>query len=974
MASDRFQAGERFHSSLSYFGLSYFGCFRLIPGLVVCAGLVTAQLSPQVFAQTSQKTDAASSQKTGSPDAAAQTPAAQNTAARNTAPQSGPEMVTVVEGIAEFRFPNGLKVLLFPDASRPTVTVNLTVFVGSRHEGYGEAGMAHLLEHMVFKGTPTNADIPGSLKQRGATYNGTTWLDRTNYYETLPASDENLEFALKMEADRMINSFIKGEDLAKEMTVVRNEFESGENEPQQVLLQRMMNAAFEWHNYGKSTIGNRADIERVPVENLQRFYRKFYQPDNAMLIVAGKFDPRKALQLINETFGAIPRPERTLETTYTEEPAQDGERLVTVRRVGEIPLAGLVYHIPSGSHPDFAAIDILSTILTSQPSGRLYEALVKRRVAASVAGFTFALHDPGVILFAAEAAQGTDGQSLLQTLTEAVETTVEKPFTPEEVERARQELLRQRELRAANSASVAIDLSDWAAQGDWRLFFLFRDRVEKVTPEDVQRVAAQFLTQTNRTAGIFHPTEKPQRTSVPAPPDVAAMIGDYKGREEVSQGEEFDPSPTAIESRLVRNVLSSGIKVTMFPRKTRGSTVDLRLNFRYGNPDELKGRATAAEFLPEMLTKGTKNRTRQQISDELDNYRAQLSASGDAGILTIYVKTKRENLGAVLEIVEDILRNPLFPAEELEILREEQLAAAGQQLADPTAIASNQVQRKISRYEPDDPRYVATIEEELARIKAVSIQDVRAVYSDLVGAGTGELTIVGDFDPEQAQTITDRITSGWKSNVPFQRLARESLNNDKGEYLRIETPDKANACYMAGMTLAMRDDDADYPAMAIGNFILGGGGLSSRLANRVRQQEGLSYGIQSALQPSAVDKRTVFYIFAISNPENAAQVQTAIQEELTKLVENGITQQELDEAREGYLKEQQVRRTNDRSLATMLEAYAFIGRDLNFVASFEDKIRALTVEEVNAALKKNLKPERLFIVAAGDFAAKAPAP
>ena len=263
--------------------------------------------------------------------------------------QAGVKPVTSIEGISEFKLDNGMSVLLFPDQSKPTVTVNLTVFVGSRHEGYGEAGMAHLLEHMLFKGTPTNSDIPQLLKDRGASFNGTTWLDRTNYYETMPASEDNLNFALQLEADRMINSRIDNEDLQSEFSVVRNEFERGENNPTRVLWQRMTAAAFLWHNYGNSTIGNRADIERVPIDNLKRFYRRYYQPDNAMLVIAGKFDQPKALALANRHFGSIPVPDRKLDQTYTVEPAQDGERLVTLRRVGDVAAVGAVYHVPSGA-------------------------------------------------------------------------------------------------------------------------------------------------------------------------------------------------------------------------------------------------------------------------------------------------------------------------------------------------------------------------------------------------------------------------------------------------------------------------------------------------------------------------------------------------------------------------------------------------------------------------------------------------
>lgn len=878
-----------------------------------------------------------------------------------------PAFIRAVEGIAELKLANGMQVLLFPDVSKPTVTVNVTFFVGSRHEGYGEAGMAHLLEHMLFKGTAARPAIPAELTKRGAQFNGTTWLDRTNYYETLSASDENLEFAISMEADRMINSLIKAEDLASEMTVVRNEFERGENSPQRVLMQRVFATAYEWHNYGQSTIGNRADIERVPVENLRRFYTRFYQPDNAMLVVAGKFDPQKAVALIQQHFGAIPKPDRVLDTTYTEEPAQDGDRMVVVRRVGEVPFAEVVYHIPAGGHPDYPAVDVLTTIMAMEPSGRLYDNLVKRRLAAAVFGSSFALHDPGVILFGAQAAPGTDGSTMLQNLIETIESSVEKPFTAEEVERARQEMLRQREIQVADSQGLAIQLSEWAAQGDWRLFFIYRDRLEAVTPEDVNRVAAQYLIRSNRTAGLFEPSKEVERATVPATPNITEMIGDYAGRADVVQGEEFDASPEGIESRLERSKLSSGIKVTLLPRKTRGSSVTLQLNVRYANLKDLNGLAMAAKMLPQLLDRGTENLTRQQISDELNNYRAEMNVSGDAGNLSVTVQTNRENLVPVLGVVREILRKPKLPAEELELIREDMLSGMANRVSDPVAIAMNTVTRKMAPYEVNDPRYIPELKDDLERVKSVTIEQIQDIYSRLIGSSVGELTVIGDFDKDLVVPAVEELTKEWKSDVPFERIPRVSVNNTTGDFTKVNTPDKANAAYFAAMTLPMKDSHPDYPALAIGNFVLGSGGLSSRLADRVRQKDGLSYTVQSNLAPSAVDERTSFYIFAISNPENATRLHEAIQEELKRLVEGGITHEELDRAKEGYLQSQQVARTEETSLIPLLEAYAFIGRDMKYVADYETKVRNLTVEDVNAALKKHIKPERLFIVSAGDF-------
>ena len=266
-------------------------------------------------------------------------------------------------------------------------------------------------------------------------------------------------------------------------------------------------------------------------------------------------------------------------------------------------------------------------------------------------------------------------------------------------------------------------------------------------------------------------------------------------------------------------------------------------------------------MLPRLMDRGTENMTRQQISDELDNYRAEMSVSGDAGSLAVTLQTNRENLVPVLRVVAEILRRPKLPAEELELIREELLSNAGQRMSDPITIAMNTVTRKLAPYEVDDPRYIAELKEDLERTKAVSIEQVQDIFQRLLAGTTGELTIIGDFDKNLVVPAVDEFTKGWTSNVAFERIPRVSVNNTTGDFVQVNTPDKANAAYFAAMTLPMKDSDPDYPALAIGNFVLGSGGLSSRLADRVRQKDGLSYTVLSNLQPSAVDERTIFYIY-----------------------------------------------------------------------------------------------------------------
>ncbi len=509
--------------------------------------------------------------------------AALTTCAGANAADAPPKLVTTVEGISEYQLDNGLRILLFPDNSQSKVTVNLTVLVGSRQEGYGETGMAHLLEHMVFKGTPRHPKVPKELQDHGAQFNGSTSSDRVNYFETLAASDANLEFAIDLEADRLVNSYIKGEDLASEMTVVRNEFERGENSPAGVLYKRIAAAAYNWHNYGKPTIGNRSDIERVPVDNLRAFYKKYYQPDNVILIVAGKFEVAHALDLVQKYFGPIPRPERKLPTTYTEEPPQDGERTVVLRRVGDVGVVSAAYHVPAGPHEDSAALQVLANILTTQPSGRLYKALVETKKASSAGAFAGAEHDPGLFEVEAEVPKENSLEEVETIILTTTETLADKGVTSEEVNRAKKQILKAREMAAANTSQIAISLSEWAAQGDWRLYFLHRDRIEQVTPEAVQAVAAKYLQRNNRTVGLFIPSDKSEKVAVPAAPDLASLVANYKGRAAIAEGEAFEATPANVESRAHRQELPEGIKVTLLQKKSRGQEAHLVLTLHYGN-------------------------------------------------------------------------------------------------------------------------------------------------------------------------------------------------------------------------------------------------------------------------------------------------------------------------------------------------------------------------------------------------------
>ena len=879
--------------------------------------------------------------------------------------------VATVEGISEYQLPNGLRILLFPDASRQSTTVNITYLVGSRHESYGESGMAHLLEHLVFKGTPTHPNIPQELTEHGGRANGTTWYDRTNYFITFPASDENLEWALGLEADRMVNSFVRQSDLDSEMTVVRNEFESGENSPGNVLFQRTMATAYLWHGYGRSTIGARSDLEGVPIERLQAFYRKYYQPDNAILVITGAFDTDDALRRVERTFGAIPRPERSgdnrLWATYTREPVQDGEREVTVRRVGDLQFLMMVHHIPAAAHPDFAALSVLSHILGNAPSGRAYKALVEPGLAAQVGATALPVNEPGHMNVAAVVRMEQSLDEAREVLARTLAELASSPPTEEEVERARAELLRGFQLALNNSERIGIDLTEWAASGDWRLMFIHRDRIRDATVQDVARVAEYYLRPSNRTVGLFRPEADPIRTEVPEAPDIRSLVDGYAGSEVVAEGEVFEPTPENIESRTVRIELPNGFELALLPKQTRGQAVQVRWTQRMGNEADLTGRSTAGSMAGGMLMRGTTERTRQEMNDELARIQAQMFVSGSATIASGSIETTRPNLAAALRLLSEAVRQPAMDSAEFAALKRERLAALESQRTEPGPLASIAFARHMAPRPGGHPQYVETIDEAIASTNDVTLEQVRAFHREFYGAGSGgSISVVGDFDSDVVEGLVRELFGDWPRQREYTRVPVE-FHDAPDTTITIITPDKANANLVAGFNIEIRDDHPDYPALVMGAQALGGGFLSSRLAERIRQREGLSYGVGAALTIPPLDSAGRLQGFAIYAPENRERVLQAFREEVVRAAAEGFTADELETARSGWLQQREVSRGTDGSLASALQNGLFLDRTLMYDADLEARVRALTVEEVNAAFRRHITPDRLVFVVAGDF-------
>jgi zinc protease len=879
-------------------------------------------------------------------------------------------------GVTEYTYPNGLRVLLLPDSGSGTITVNATYLVGSRHEGYGETGMAHLLEHMNFITSTHDRNIKKELVDHGARWNGTTSFDRTNYFETINASDDNLMWALSLEAERMLNMRIEKELLDTEMTVVRNEFERGENSPARILEERVYSTAYLWHNYGKSTIGSRADIERVPINRLATFYRKYYQPDNAVLIVGGQIDVSKTLAMIANTFGTIPRPERKLDETYTVEPAQDGERSVELRRVGKGKDIVMAYHTPALAHPDSASLDVLTDILAARGgTGRLEKALVDSKKALTARMSVEELHDPGIAQIAATLSDEQSIDDVKKTIVDTLAALADEGPTETEVNRAKTRITQGIDRMMANSQQLSMRLSEYAAAGDWRLLFTNYQEVKTVTAADVKRAAKLYFKPSNLTVGMFIPDPAPDRTAVPDAPGIDELLTSYKPEINVDAGEFIDPGPAAVEKRIRRST-AGGMRLVLLPKETRGNRLQASLTIRFGDAATLAGKNAAAQLTEALLMRGTKNKSRQQIQDRMQELNATINFGGgffggrfggSVSSVTAAISTTAENLIPTLQLALEILREPALSESDFDQVRRQEIAQIDRGRTEPSVLAQQALLANLSPYPRTDVRHVRSIDEEIEDLNNVTLNDVKAFQQEFYGASQGELIVVGKFDAASLEKATPGLLASWKSSKPYARIVAD-YKNVQSINSKIETPDKENAQFSAGLRLPMRDTDPDYPAMVMANYMFGGG-ITSRLADRVRNREGLSYGVGSGFNAPAEGNAAAFTVSAIANPRNTPKVEASFMDELTKTLRDGFTATELAAAKKAIHDERTVGRSSDAGILNLIAAREQYGRTLIWDAELDAKLEALTLEQVNAAFRRHVNTTDLLIVKGGDFKA-----
>ncbi|MGS2763038.1 M16 family metallopeptidase [Sinomicrobium sp. M5D2P9] len=879
-------------------------------------------------------------------------------------------------GIEEYEYrPNGLNILLLPDNSTPVVTVQIVYHVGSTDEVSGTTGATHLLEHLMFKGTPKFNKRKGTaifftLQNVGARMNATTWYDRTNYFETIPS--DKLELALEIEADRMRNSLLLEEDKASEMTVVRNEFEQGMNSPARLLQDQIWSTAYMASPYHHSTIGWRSDIENVPMEKLREFYDTYYWPNNATLTVVGDFQKDEVFQLVDKYFGKISRSPQEIPQSYTTEPEQLGPRKLVVKKPGTVGIITRAYKIPGKLHDDYPALEILSDLLAAGPSSILNKTYVDTGIALYAGARANAFKGAG--LFTIELGINTEKEheDIDSKLVVAIDSIKNLDFDQSDIDRILSKKVAQNTLYRDGSGVISSTLTEAIASGDWTSYVTDIEKLKKVTREDVKRVARKYLDIDQSTTGYFIPENRDSKQ------------GGNPGSQENEKGTKLffrDPglvveteaevpsrregdlnAVTGIDSEIKRKEVAD---IDVISLKTSAKNfVSVNASLSIGDYMESGENELIPMLTAYMLNKGTQQKNKIEFSQALEKLGVNIFASASDRNINFSFKCLKKDIPEVISLLAEELKTPLFESDEFNLLKGQLKGNMSEQINDPGRQARIKLLQTI--YKPGHPNYAKSTEKNLELLDKAAIEEVKAFHQKYFGPASFRMVIVGDVDEEEVYGALRHSFSNWKGGIQEDISVRKGEEIAKIKSRKVEEvfiPEKSSAELLIGQYTGLNEKDPDYIPFYLANSILGSG-FSGRLMATVRDNEGLTYGIGS--RHSGDDLTGGYWtVSGTFNPDLMDKGYQSTMREINKWYADGATKKEVENIKSYLVGSYKVGMSTTGRLAGTILNVVNKGNEPEYIYEYPSRIMKPGLDEVNKAIKKYLDPEKLVIIKAG---------
>ena len=898
----------------------------------------------------------------------------------------GVKRIGEAAGIVEFQLKNGLKILLKENHSAPVVSFMVVYRVGSRNEAVGHTGSTHFLEHMMFKGTRKFNPAKGNgvmemLSRIGALRNATTWLDRTNYFEC--GGSEHLPLYVELEADRMRGLLLRQEDRDSEMTVVRNEFERGENDPGSALSKELTAIAFREHPYHHPTIGWRTDVEGVPMERMKEFYDTYYWPNNATVIVVGDFNSDDCLALIAKHFGPIPKAPHTLPGVYTVEPPQEGERRFELKRAGDLPQLSIGYHSTSASDPDSYPLAALSHILggANKRSSRLYKRLMEAGLATNCSAGNGDFRDPGLFELDATLTPGTTFQQVEDAIYAELELLALEPVSEDELRRIKSANRKGTTLASADPQSFANMLCSAEASATWRWLVEYDDKFDAVTAEDIMRVAKKYFSRDNRTVGHFIPTEKEATAMTAAAASAAASSVVNSKRKRTPAKKKTAPvkpvrmklakpakAPVPFTDRVKREVLPNGLTLLFMPNPGTGS-VSIQ-GITYAGPYFGRDKLTVAGCVSQMMTKGSKNHSKFELAEILEEMGARFGFAPDRFRVNYSTLVVSEDFGKFIPVMADVLRNPLFLDAELTATKRE-LTAGIKRAMNSTGDRARQALYQ-TLFPGEHPFFDVSYPERLAALESVTTDDLKAFHQAHYSPQSTIIAVVGDIAEGEAMDALRAAFGDWEGPARKPITVPVVSADAAGKRIEVMLADKASVDIVLGAPTPVGRGSEDFFAAYLANAALGQDTISARLGKVLRVREGLTYGIYSYFDDTSFGGAP-WQVSISVNPQNVERSIALINEVLADYLKKGITAEELEDEAGRAVGSFTVQLRTSAGIAQTLAKFESMGLGVSALDTLAADFTAVTRAQVNAALRNYFKPENLVIALAGTLQTPRPA-
>ncbi|WP_228547257.1 M16 family metallopeptidase [Nonlabens antarcticus] len=880
-----------------------------------------------------------------------------------------------LEGVEEYLYtPNGLKILLVQDKAAPVVNVQMVYMVGSKHEVTGNTGSTHLLEHLMFKGTDkfnreNGNSIDTELTRIGAQMNATTWNDRTNYYETIPS--DKVELALEIEADRMRNLLLLQEDKDAEMTVVRNEFERGENNPNSVLGKEIWATAYMAHPYHHATIGWRSDIENMPMEDLRDFYDTYYWPNNAYLTVVGDFDKKELFEMIDTHFGKINRSTHEIPSPNTEEPTQYGPRRVTIKKAGESKVVLQGFKIPGVSHEDYPAITVLAELLGGGPLSSLHRELVDGGEAFYAYASASEFQEVGLLTVGTGFDVSKENEDLDKRLIDVIEEFKKNGAQQKNVDRIVANNNAQAILNRDGAGSIAADLAEYIAGGDWTDYINGSKKLQKVTAADVDRVAVKYLVEDQSTTGYFIPKSSGSNPETTAKATRFTTTSSPNFYRDPALFNNFDNPSIQTDEVTITKILKddsgfnrktiAGIDVITKKTGAKGFltvAASFPIDAYFGKAkNEMIPSLTAA-----MLSKGTTKNDKSTLSRKLEQLGVYIYIGADDDKVSMSFKCLSDDVDTVVQILAEELRSPLFDENEFELLKQQYVGQLQQGLSDPGTQGRIMLAQTI--YKEGHPNYSYSIQDRIDNTQNATIADVKTFHQTYFGPKDMHLVAVGDVNNNVIYKTLNSHFKNWKGGTA-RDVKKKSMTKVEGKTTVISIPEKPSAEFFIAQYTGLDRLNPDYLPFYLGNFILGGD-FSGRLMLNVRDKEGLTYGIYSAHSGHQFTGGH-WMINASFNPELLQKGEDATMKQLKKWVADGVTSTELQNAKSNLNGSFKIGLATTTGMAANILSVVERGEDPSYVYQYSKDLNAVSVEQVNDAIKKYIDLNKLVIIKAGSL-------